>query len=55
MKLTVIDGHTMNPGDLSWKQYEQFGQLQIFEDVTDDEEEVIRRIGDAAIVIANSS
>ena len=55
MKLTVIDGHTMNPGDLSWKQYEQFGQLQVFEHSTDDEDEVIRRIGDAEIVIANKS
>ena len=55
MKLTVIDGHTMNPGDLSWNQYEQFGQLRVFEHSTDDEEEVIRRIGDAEIVIANKS
>ena len=45
----------MNPGDLSWKQYEQFGQLRVFEHATDDEEEVIRRIGDSEIVIANKS
>ena len=45
----------MNPGDLSWKQYEQFGQLQVFEHSTDDEDEVIRRIGDSEIVIANKS
>ena len=55
MKLTVLDGHTMNPGDLSWKQYEQFGQLQVFEHSTEDEDEVIRRIGDSEIVIANKS
>lgn len=55
MKLTVLDGYTMNPGDLSWKQYEQFGRLQVFDHSTDDEEEVIRRIGDAEIVIANKS
>lgn len=55
MKITVIDGHTMNPGDLSWKQYEQFGQLQVFRNSTDDEDEVIRRIGDSEIVIANKS
>ena len=45
----------MNPGDLSWKQYEQFGQLQVFEHSTEDEDEVIRRIGDSEIVIANKS
>lgn len=55
MKLTVIDGYTMNPGDLSWRQYEQFGQLKIYDHATDDPKEVIERIGDAEIVIANKS
>ena len=55
MKLTVIDGYTMNPGDLSWEQYEKFGELRVFDHYTGDEEEVIRRIGDAEIVIANKS
>ena len=55
MKLTVIDGYTMNPGDLSWEQYEKFGELRVFDHYTGDEEEVISRIGDAGIVIANKS
>lgn len=55
MKLTVIDGYTMNPGDLSWAQYEKFGELRVFDHSTDDEDEVIRRIGDSEIVIANKS
>lgn len=55
MKLTVIDGYTMNPGDLSWKQYEQFGQLRVFQHSTDSEDEVIERIWDSEIVIANKS
>ena len=55
MKLTVIDGYTTNPGDLSWEQYEKFGELRVFDHYTGDEEEVIRRIGDAEIVIANKS
>lgn len=55
MKLCVIDGYTMNPGDLSWEQYEQFGELTVFEHATDDEDEVIRRIGDAEIILANKS
>ena len=54
MKLTVIDGYTMNPGDLSWEQYEKFGELRVFDHYTGDEEEVIRRIGDAEIVIAHT-
>lgn len=55
MKLTVIDGYTMNPGDLSWEQYEKFGELRVFDHSTSDEDEVIRRIGDSDIVIANKS
>lgn len=55
MKLTVIDGYTMNPGDLSWAQYEKFGELRVFDHSTDDEDEVISRIGDSEIVIANKS
>lgn len=55
MKLTVIDGYTMNPGDLSWEQYEKFGELRVFDHSTSNEDEVIRRIGDSDIVIANKS
>lgn len=55
MKLTVIDGYTMNPGDLSWEQYEKFGELRVFDHSTNDENEVIRRIADSEIVIANKS
>ena len=55
MKLVVIDGYTMNPGDLSWAQYEALGELTVYDHVTDSEDEVIRRIGDAEIVIANKS
>ena len=55
MKITVIDGYTENPGDLSWAQIEQFGELRVFDHATADDDEVIRRIGDADIVIANKS
>ena len=55
MKLTVIDGYTMNPGDLSWEQYEKFGELRVFDHSTNDENEVLRRIADSEIVIANKS
>jgi glycerate dehydrogenase len=55
MKLTVTDGYTINPGDLSWKQYEQFGELVVYQHSTTDEDEVIKRIGDSDIVIGNKS
>ena len=55
MKLVVIDGYTVNPGDLSWSGIERFGELNVNLHYTDSEDEVIRRIGDADIVIANKS
>lgn len=31
MKLVVLDGYTLNPGDLSWAGIEKFGDLQVHE------------------------
>lgn len=53
MKITVVDGYTENPGDLSWQPLRELGELTVYEHYTPDEEEVIRRIGDSEIVIDN--
>ena len=29
MKITIIEGHTINPGDLSWSALEALGELTI--------------------------
>ena len=55
MKISVIDGYTENPGDLSWDQLSELGELTVYEHATGDEDEVIRRIGEAEIVVANKS
>ena len=55
MKISVIDGYTVNPGDLSWDALKEFGEVAVYDHVTHSEEEVIRRIGDAEIVVANKS
>ena len=56
MKLTVLDGFTLNPGDLSWEPLEALGELTVY-DRTDvrDESEILRRIGDAEIVLTNKT
>ena len=51
MKIVVLDGYTENPGDLSWENLRQFGELTVY-DRTDPKDTVIR-IGDAEIVITN--
>ena len=55
MKISVIDGYTENPGDLSWDGLRALGDVVIYDHSTKDEAEVIRRIGDAEIVVANKS
>ena len=52
MKITILDGHALNPGDLSWEQIAQFGQVTYY-DRTEGEELTIQRIGDSDIVLLN--
>ena len=52
MKIVILDGHALNPGDLSYDCLRQFGQLTIY-DRTDSEAEAIERIGDSEIVLVN--
>lgn len=52
MKIVILDGHALNPGDLSYDCFRQFGELTVY-DRTDSEEEAIKRIGDSEIVLVN--
>jgi len=51
MKIVVLDGYTMNSGDLSWSNLEKFGELNVYDRTS--ESEVIERISDSEIVITN--
>ena len=55
MKIVILDGYTENPGDLSWKPLEQFGELTVYDRTPYENTEVIRRIGDAEIVVTNKT
>ena len=55
MKIVLLDGEALNPGDLSWAPFEALGELTVYPHGTDDQEEVIRRIGDAEIVLCNKT
>ncbi len=56
MKIVVLDGYTLNPGDLSWDALENLGECKIYERTSlTDEAEIIERIGDAEIVITNKT
>lgn len=55
MKIVNLDGHGLNPGDLSWEPIGSLGELTVYPHVAETEEEVISRIGDAEIVIGNKT
>lgn len=52
MKIVILDGHALNPGDLCWDCIRQFGEVTVY-DRTPDKAETIRRIGDAQIILLN--
>jgi glycerate dehydrogenase len=53
MKITVLDGYCLNPGDLSWDPLRTFGEVAIF-DRTSPQQTVDRAVG-SAIVITNKT
>ena len=54
MKIVILDGHAINPGDLSWDCFRAFGEVSYY-DRTEAEEDTIARIGDAEIIILNKT
>jgi len=56
VKIVVLDGHTENPGDLSWEGIEKFGELKVYDRTSlTDPKEAIARIGDAEAVFTNKT
>ncbi|MGI6161817.1 MAG: D-2-hydroxyacid dehydrogenase [Christensenellales bacterium] len=53
MKIVVLDGYTLNPGDLDWKGLEAIGQLTVYDRTPEDK--IVERIGDAEIVYTNKT
>ena len=53
MKIIVLDGYTLNPGDLSWEQLNQMGELTVYDRTPEDK--VVERIGSAEIVYTNKT
>ena len=53
MKIVILDGHAVNPGDLSWDQLNQFGSVTVYEHTKDSE--AIERLGDAEIILTNKT
>ena len=56
MKIVVLDGYCLNPGDLSWGQMEALGICTVYDRTSlTDMEEIVSRIGDSEIVYTNKT
>ena len=53
MKIVVLDGYTLNPGDLSWDELETLGELTVYDRTPIDK--IAERIGEADIVYTNKT
>ena len=53
MKIVILEGHAVNPGDLSWDCFKRFGEVTVYPRTYP--AEAASRIGDAEIVLINKT
>jgi len=51
MNIVVLDGYTLNPGDLSWEQLSKHGELTVYERTS--KEDIVARAAHADIILTN--
>ncbi len=51
MRIVILDGHTANPGDLSWEALEQLGEVTVYDRTSPDK--TAERAAGADIVLTN--
>ena len=58
MKIVVLDGYTLNPGDITWEGFEKLGDIKVYDRTSYDASEenlIVERVGDADIVFTNKT
>jgi glycerate dehydrogenase len=53
MKIVILDGHALNPGDLSWDALQQVADVEVHERTR--ESDVVSRAADAEMVLTNKT
>lgn len=53
MKITVLDGHTLNPGDLSWDKLSELGNLTVYDRTK--EKDILKRASNSKIILTNKT
>ena len=55
MKIVVLDGFTLNPGDLSWDQLKELGDLRVFDRTPYDKDSILNAAEGADILLTNKT
>ncbi|MEM9141949.1 MAG: D-2-hydroxyacid dehydrogenase [Bacteroidota bacterium] len=53
MNSVVLDGYTLNPGDLSWEGLKKFGSLTVYDRTANSDKDILEAIGPAEAVFTN--
>lgn len=55
MRIVVLDGFTLNPGDLSWEGLAKLGELTVYERTVKENFEIIKAINNAEVIFTNKT
>ncbi|MEN8187295.1 MAG: D-2-hydroxyacid dehydrogenase [Bacteroidota bacterium] len=55
MKIVVLDGFTLNPGDLSWERLEKSGDLTVYDRTEKGSDKIVKAIAEAEIIFTNKT
>jgi glycerate dehydrogenase len=53
INIVALDGYTLNPGDLSWNQWQEYGELVIYPRTPYDTDSIVTRCSDAQAILTN--
>jgi len=55
MKIVVLDGYTLNPGDISWSALKELGELIVYDRTPYQNKAILNNIADAEIIFTNKT
>lgn len=55
LQLTVLDGYTLNPGDLSWNDLQALGALTVYDRTEYTNDKILDAVGEAEIIFTNKT
>lgn len=53
MKIVIMDGYALNPGDLSWSELDKFGEVTVYDRTPN--ELILERAKDAEVILVNKT